>query len=337
MASQKGRLFLTHLLAALLAAAAALAVLATGAADRVLGGVVPAPVRGPLLVAAAAACVVGAVAALLIAVGSRSGPGRTIAQLAARCREITGGGLGGTVDEPGERELADLARAFNVMSARLAEQRGEERAALAQLKETRDQLEAHLSEHTERLGELRAQLHFEAAERKRVEEALAKANTTDYLTGLLNRRAMMQLLEQEVKRFARSKKPFSILLGDVDHFKQVNEEHGEQVGDHALVYLARLLRRRVRAQDAIARWGGEEVLIFLPETPLRGAVDLAEKIRQELDGFLHSIDGFDIRLTVSIGVSSIGQGMTINECVRRADVALNRAKAEGRNRTIFLE
>jgi diguanylate cyclase (GGDEF)-like protein len=337
MASRKGRLFLTHLLAALLAAAAVLAVLATGAADRLLGGATPVPARGPLLVAAAAACVVGLVAAFVMAVGSRTGAGRTTAQLAARCREIAGGSLDGTVDEPRERELADLVGAFNEMSLRLGEQRAEERAALTQLRETRDQLEAHLSEHTERLGELRAQLHFEAAERKRVEEALAKANTTDYLTGLLNRRAMMQLIEQEVKRFARSKKPFSILLGDVDHFRQVNEEHGEQVGDHALVYLARLLRRRVRGQDAIARWGGEEVLIFLPETPLRGAVDLAEKIRQELDGFLHSIDGVDIRLTISLGVSSIGQGMTVNECVRRADVALNRAKAEGRNRTIFLE
>jgi diguanylate cyclase (GGDEF)-like protein len=337
MASRKGRLFLTHLLAALLAAAAVLVVLATGAVDRVLGSTSPEPTRGALLLAGAAATVVGLLAGLVLGVGGGSGPVRTAARLASRCREIADGTPGGPVEEPGAGELTDLVRTFNEMSQRLEEQRGEERVATAQLTDARDQLEAHLSENTERLGELRAQLHFESAERKRVEEALAKANTTDYLTGLLNRRAMMQLLDQEVKRFARSKKPFSILLGDVDHFKQVNEAHGEQVGDHALVYLARLLRRRVRGQDAIARWGGEEVLIFLPETPLRGAVDLAEKIRQELDEYLHSIDGIDVRLTLSVGVSSIAPGMTVNECVRRADVALNRAKAEGRNRTIFLE
>jgi diguanylate cyclase (GGDEF)-like protein len=337
MASRKGRQFLTHLLAALLAAAAALVVLATGVAGRVAGGAAAVPARGPLLLAAAAACVVGVLAALVLGLGGAAGPGRVASRLAARCREIAGGSPGGTVEASGASELTGLVEAFNDMSQRLAEQRDETRATMAQLKDARDQLEAHLSEHTARLGELRAQVHFEAAERKRVEDALAKANTTDYLTGLLNRRAMMQLLEQEVKRFARSKKPFSILLGDVDHFKQVNEAHGEQVGDHALVYLSRLLRQRVRGQDAIARWGGEEVLIFLPETPLRGAVDVAEKIRQELDEYLHSVDGVDVRLTLSVGVSSIAPGMTVNECVRRADVALARAKAEGRNRTIFLE
>lgn len=337
MASRKGRQFLTHLLAALLATGAALAVLATGAAGRVLGSSTAIPTREPLLLAAAAACVVGLLAALVLGLGGTAGPRRTAAELAARCREIADGTPGGLVGEPGAGELTELVQTFNDMSRRLAEQGEETRAATAELKDTRDQLEAHLSEHTARLGELRAQLHFEVAERKRVEDALAKANTTDYLTGLLNRRAMMQLLEQEVKRFARSKKPFSILLGDVDHFKQVNEAHGEQVGDHALVYLARLLRQRVRGQDAIARWGGEEVLIFLPETPLRGAVDLAEKIRQELDGYLHSVDGIDVRMTLSIGASAIAPGMTVNECVRRADVALARAKAEGRNRTIFLE
>jgi diguanylate cyclase (GGDEF)-like protein len=337
MASRKGRQFLTHLLAALLAAAAALVVLATGVAGRVAGGPAPLPAPGSLLLAAAAACVVGLLVALVLGLGASAGPGRVASRLAARCHEIADGNPGGTVEETDAGELTGLAQAFNGMSQRLAEQRDETRTTMAQLKDTRDQLEAHLSEHTARLGELRAQVHFEVAERKRVEDALAKANTTDYLTGLLNRRAMMQLLEQEMKRFARSKKPFSILLGDVDHFKQVNEAHGEQVGDHALVYLARLLRQRVRAQDAIARWGGEEVLIFLPETPLSGAVDLAEKIRQEFGGYVHAIDGIDIRLTLSIGVSVIAPGMTVNECVRRADVALARAKAEGRNRTVFLE
>jgi len=337
MASRKGRQFLTHWLAAALAAAAALAVLAAGAADRVFGSAGPPPTREALLLAGGAALLVGLFVALLSARGGGGGPARVVAQLASRCRELGEGGAGGPVEEESAGELTVLVRTFNEMSGRLGEQRDEARQATAELREARDQLEAHLSEHTARLGELRAQLHFEVAERKRVEEALAKANTTDYLTGLLNRRAMLQLLEQEVKRYSRSKKPFSILLADVDHFKQVNEAHGEQLGDHALVYLARVLRQRVRGQDAIARWGGEEVLIFLPETPLRGAVDVAEKIRQELDEYLHSVDGVDVRLTLSVGVSSIAPGMTVNECVRRADVALARAKAEGRNRTVFLD
>ncbi|MFH1176663.1 MAG: diguanylate cyclase, partial [Acidobacteriota bacterium] len=206
-------------------------------------------------------------------------------------------------------------------------------SAMAAIEEAKDTLEVRVAERTHRLAELNEQLLQEIQERTRAEEALAKAATTDYLTGLLNRRAMLAVLEQEEERWRRSAKPFSLVLADLDHFKRINDSLGHHAGDEVLIHLAQELRQTVRGQDAIARWGGEELLILLPETDLAGAVEVAEKVRTHLGDAPHTVGGHEVRVTVSLGVSTISEGVSINECIRRADAALYRAKEGGRNRT----
>jgi diguanylate cyclase (GGDEF)-like protein len=231
-------------------------------------------------------------------------------------------------------ELDDLAGGFNTMSQRLAESNTETRHAMAALEEAKDTLEVRVVERTSRLAELNDQLVQEIQERKRAEQALEKAATTDYLTGLLNRRAMLAVLEQEAERSRRSAKPFSLLMADVDKFKVINDSHGHHTGDEVLLLVCRTLRETLRGQDAIARWGGDELLILLPETDLEGAVGVAEKVRQTLAGREWLIEGHPLHLTMSLGVAASSAEGLVEDAISRADLALYRAKAGGRNRTV---
>lgn len=261
---------------------------------------------------------------------------KPIRELVEGASAIARGTLGGQVDARSGDELGHLAGAFNTMSSRLAESHARTQQALGELEESKNTLEVRVVERTSQLVNLNEQLVAEINERKRAEEALARAATTDYLTGLFNRRAMVHLLEQELPRTKRNGRSFSLVLADIDHFKTVNDQHGHEAGDKVLVDTAEILRQLVRAQDAIARWGGEELLIFLPETPLAGAMEVAEKVRRRFDGQPLMVDGREIRITMSLGVCEFGGGATVNECIRKVDVALYQAKAEGRNRAVSL-
>ncbi len=259
---------------------------------------------------------------------------RPILALADDARRIARGERPAARDIRTGDEIEELSRAFAAMESGLATSRAEREHAYAELEQAHTGLEERVRERTSRLEELNLQLAGEVAERRRAEAALARAATTDYLTGLLNRRAMVALLEQEALRIRRSHRPFSLLLLDLDHFKAVNDEHGHEVGDRALVEVAERLRLAVRSQDAISRWGGEEVLVFLPETPSHGAAVAAEKLRAAVAGEPLSVLGHRAPLTASLGVSTLAEGETIEECLRRADAALYRAKAEGRDRVV---
>ena len=234
-------------------------------------------------------------------------------------------------------ELSDLANAFNTMSSRLSQSHEHTQQAMVELQEARNSLESRVVERTARLAEVNEQLRQEIEERKRAETALETAATTDYLTGMINRRAMITLLEQEFKRITRSGECSSIILIDLDHFKQVNDRFGHEMGDKLLVYVSQTLRSTLREQDAIARWGGEEILILLPGTAQTGAKEVAEKIRLSFAEKSAIIDGQSISMTASLGVCQMEIGMSINECFRRADKALYQAKDQGRNRTVVAE
>jgi diguanylate cyclase (GGDEF)-like protein len=253
-------------------------------------------------------------------------------RVAARSEEIARGELAGDVEIATGDELGELTRAFNTMSARLRESHERTQRALAELEEARDSLEHRVSERTASLAEMNQRLTQEIAERERAEEALARAATTDYLTGLVNRRAMLQRLEQEHERVRRGGNPSVVLLADLDHFKRVNDEHGHEVGDHALIAVATALRALVRRQDVVSRWGGEEMLVLLPDTDREGALEVAEKIRAAFAAAPRAVLGRDLRLTWSIGVAEITAGASVADTVRRADRALYRAKEAGRDR-----
>ena len=234
-------------------------------------------------------------------------------------------------------ELNGLAHAFNTMSDRLKKSHEHTQQVMADLKDARDSLETRVVERTARLAEVNEQLRQEIEERKRAEAALETAATTDYLTGMMNRRAMITLLEQEFKRIKRNDGGSTIILIDLDHFKNVNDRFGHEAGDKMLVHVSQTLRGMSRDQDVIARWGGEEILILLPGTAKAGAKEVGEKIRLYFSENPVVIDGQTISMTVSLGVCQMEGAMTIDECFRRADKALYQAKAQGRNRTVVAE
>jgi diguanylate cyclase (GGDEF)-like protein len=157
--------------------------------------------------------------------------------------------------------------------------------------------------------------------------------TTDALTGLMNRRAFADWGKREVLRASRYADPFSLLLLDVDHFKLINDLRGHGVGDIALAALAALLAASVRSCDVVARWGGEEFVVALPSTPLAGAIQVAARMRAQLEE--HEIldpDGNRVPVTASFGVAQLLPQESLDQLVDRADRAMYGAKSAGRNR-----
>lgn len=155
---------------------------------------------------------------------------------------------------------------------------------------------------------------------------------TDQLTGLNNRRRFKEFLDQELARRRRHPAPLSLLLLDIDHFKQVNDTHGHEVGDLVLKELAKLLLHNVRRSDTPARWGGEEFLVLLPATDAEAAVKLAEKLRLSVEKHDFPKVG---RVTASFGVASLQDDEDDeSNLLRRVDQALYQAKNEGRNRVV---
>lgn len=164
---------------------------------------------------------------------------------------------------------------------------------------------------------------------------LEALSVTDALTGLANRRRLMTRLDEEVQRARRYKTPLSVVMIDIDHFKDVNDTHGHAMGDMVLRNIGAMLKASVRATDLAARYGGEELTLILAHTDGPGAVQVAENLREKFAELEHTLDGVTIRKTVSMGVSSRdGQGEvpTSEDLLKVADEALYRAKQGGRNR-----
>jgi len=160
---------------------------------------------------------------------------------------------------------------------------------------------------------------------------LERLSVTDALTGLYNRRHLMGTLATEVQRSRRLRRPFSVLLADVDHFKQYNDTHGHPAGDAALARIAEILRKTTRGVDCVARYGGEEFFVMLLETTVGTAAIVAERIRARV-----AIEEFDGgRITISIGVAECpSHGDTPESLVESADAALYEAKDRGRDRVV---
>ncbi|HQQ70178.1 MAG TPA: GGDEF domain-containing protein [Alicycliphilus sp.] len=158
--------------------------------------------------------------------------------------------------------------------------------------------------------------------------------THDELTGVANRRALIQALDRDVAHAVRSGEPYALLMLDIDRFKAVNDTHGHRAGDRVLCHVAALLRARLRGQDLVGRYGGEEFMLLLPDTPARGAAALAETLREAVAQAPCEHEGRAIPVTVSIGVcgARLESGDTWDRLLHAADQALYAAKAAGRNR-----
>ncbi len=161
---------------------------------------------------------------------------------------------------------------------------------------------------------------------------------TDALTGTYNRRYLMEQLPRELERCRRYAYPLSVLMCDVDHFKQINDVHGHAAGDDVLQQFVARAQKSIRSNsDWVARYGGEEFLIVLPETPYEGALAVAEKIRSVISATPFSTRVGDARVTASFGVVSTGPNgpdisLRIDGMIKTADECLFRAKAGGRDR-----
>lgn len=181
---------------------------------------------------------------------------------------------------------------------------------------------------------------------KRVEERTSELKTaynqiqilanTDPLTGLSNRRSMMDKIKLELVRFKRSGKPFALVIADIDHFKSINDRFGHDCGDHVLVTLAKIMVDALREEDGVARWGGEEFLFLLPETGADGALTAMEKIRMIICENTFQFTNISLNLSMTFGISVYdGKGTDMEGYLKQADNALYLGKNSGRNRVVL--
>jgi len=169
-----------------------------------------------------------------------------------------------------------------------------------------------------------------------LEHRIMELANTDPLTGLLNRRAFMDRMEQEISRAQREKKSFSIILADIDHFKNVNDTYGHQVGDLVLQRFTGRLKTSARPYDFLGRYGGEEFLVCLPGADGLQAASVAERMREQIEDMEIMLpdDSRSIRVTASFGTASysVESGENTDLFIKKADDALYLAKNKGRNR-----
>jgi diguanylate cyclase (GGDEF)-like protein len=198
-------------------------------------------------------------------------------------------------------------------------------AAVAQI--ARQLAEAH--QRTVALEETRRRLREQNS-------LLRELAVVDELTGLHNRRFFERRLAYELDRFERYRHALGVVVFDVDHFKRINDTHGHPAGDEVLRRLSQVARETVRRVDILARWGGEEFTVLLPDTSASGAAAAAERLRVAVEKAEIVVDGVRIPVTISAGSAATfeGWGGDAEGLVRAADQALYRAKQEGRNRVV---
>jgi diguanylate cyclase (GGDEF)-like protein len=253
--------------------------------------------------------------------------------LAARCRALAN-------NEPlpprgmGPRDDFDnLALEFDAMAGRLRHAAESREQAYAALREANAHLESRVAERTLELTDANKKLRNEIENRLHVEALLAEAALTDALTGLLNRRAMMEMLEQAASQLKPGEMGLSVIIADVDHFKEVNDQYGHAAGDRVLAAVGVKLRDLCGGQQQVfvARWGGEEFLILMPRVRLAAACKRAEQIRREITSMRIEET---LSVSLSLGVSEVVGGEDPDACLRRCDQAMYKAKAAGRNTVV---
>ncbi|HTD06340.1 sensor domain-containing diguanylate cyclase [Undibacterium sp.] len=185
-------------------------------------------------------------------------------------------------------------------------------------------------------GQAMALLELRARDRElgAAQSVMQKLATYDDLTGMLNRRALLARLQEEVERARRIVHPLSIIMLDLDHFKQINDDHGHMAGDVVLHGVGKLLRERLRVTDSAGRYGGEEICLILPGTSLYDATAVAEKLRQALAAAEFVTAAGSITVTASFGIAAgqPGPALTPVALLAAADNAMYHAKENGRNR-----
>lgn len=196
-------------------------------------------------------------------------------------------------------------------------------------------LKMHLALKSDELSKLNISLEEKISERtQELNDAYKKMEqiaTIDTLTGINNRYSFLNAFESEMKKYLSTHTNFTLLMIDIDHFKQINDNHGHDVGDRTLITMTQIVQECLRSNDLFGRMGGEEFMILLPHTPLTSAEEIAKRIQKSINEYK-----FDIiqHVTVSIGVVEYREGESDIEMFKRADIALYEAKHSGRNKVV---
>ncbi|MCI0506802.1 MAG: diguanylate cyclase [Gammaproteobacteria bacterium] len=196
---------------------------------------------------------------------------------------------------------------------------------LHEIKTQSSELERRVSERSEALQRSKDALEIANAR-------LNELASTDYLTGIANRRYFHDIAQRELARLAGGGGTVSLIMFDLDHFKQVNDRFGHETGDRVLNDVVNAVQQTVRPMDLFGRFGGEEFLILLPDTPQAIALEVAERIRKKIEAMQSEHHGHSIRVTVSLGVVEWNGNASLDALIRSADHALLQAKESGRNR-----
>ena len=231
-------------------------------------------------------------------------------------------------------DVANLKKSDAEQNAKIAQLSDTAKEALARAEEAgklakgKFLFEVTLSDDVVRFGFNKSDLSAEA------KAALEKQAVTDALTGVLNRRGILDKLEAEIARAERQGKPLSVGLLDIDHFKSINDRYGHAVGDVVLCAVVERAQAALRGYDAVGRFGGEEFLIVIPGVEAGGALPVLERVRLRVSETPVAAEAHRISVTVSIGGAAY-RGGSIDSLIRAADEALYRAKAQGRDRSVI--
>ena len=166
-------------------------------------------------------------------------------------------------------------------------------------------------------------------------ETIYKMTIVDGLTGVNNKRFLMETLEREIPRARRHQRPLALVMFDIDHFKHINDTYGHLAGDYVLKELAQLVKGRLRPDDVLGRYGGEEFCVVLPETDLNGGASMAEAIRMLVEGHAFVFEQERITVTISLGVAVLQDDNDVTSFLKNADERLYAAKRGGRNQVCF--
>lgn len=198
----------------------------------------------------------------------------------------------------------------------------------ARLRDTIKKTQRELKKTREELGK-----NAQIIEQLKVElEKYKEMAIVDELTGILNRRGILDMLTKEISRSERFKLPLSVTMIDIDDFKDVNDTYGHLTGDKVLRAVAQIMKSNIRSIDLLGRYGGEEFLLVFPNTPKENAKIAAEKLRKEVESHRFKYKDKEFRITISAGVAEYSFGDDINSLISKADEALYKAKSSGKNR-----
>lgn len=202
-----------------------------------------------------------------------------------------------------------------------------------------DNMRESIRKYIQELGAHKDRLELEVAARteelKKANKVLQLMSRTDDLTGIPNRRDIMEKIRYETYRAQRNNRAFALILGDIDKFKSFNDTYGHDCGDGVLRSVAQAMRTMLRKHDYIARWGGEEFLVVLPETDEEGAHIVSERIRAKVESTENIFAGKTLHVTITLGVAMFDPRLGVERSIALADKALYRGKEHGRNRVEF--